>query len=86
MQTSPAFEAYFSSVSASFPRITEFLDTFLRSKKLAAARASSFYSQTTQSQAGCSSRASTGVGSSNATSGISSMQPTKRRRSSRRTK
>ena len=74
-QSTSAYQEYFAMVAKDFPRITEFLETLRQRQRNALRGRTGAYPQ---SQAGRS------TATSNATSGISSMQPSERRRSSRR--
>lgn len=74
-EATPAYHEYFAMLAGHFPRITDFLDT-LRQRQMNALRGRT--GAYPQSQAGRS------TATSNATSGISSMQPSERRRSNRR--
>merc|ERR1719229_1815603 len=74
-QSTSAYQEYFAAVARHFPRVTEFLETLRQRQRNALRGRTGAYPQ---SQAGRS------TATSNATSGISSMQPSDRRRSNRR--
>jgi len=74
-ESTSAYQEYFVMVSKHFPRITEFLETLRQRQRNALRGRTGAYPQ---------SRAGRSTATSNATSGISSMQPSDRRRSNRR--